>query len=170
MTALLTETAHDLMMRLTEEEKRCIGERLKQQVLRHLVSSTDVLAEVILKAWKWVYETLEADGFEGRQLARQCQLLLDAIDWILPAYDRYLAKAAEAGLTPEAAGLPDLEAKLPALREARPKLAEILDLATRPPRPLNEAMLNESKAAFERGEFVTLDDEYLAHQQAGQDF
>jgi hypothetical protein len=170
MTALLTEMAHDLRMRLSEELTRREGERLKRQVLRGLVSITDILAEVILKAWKWVRETLEVEGFEGRQLARQCKLLLDAIDWILPAYERFVAQAEESGLTAEAAGLSDLEAKLPALREARPKVAETLDLATRPPRSVKEAMLDESKGALDRGEFVTLDDEYLARLRAGEDF
>jgi hypothetical protein len=170
MTALLTETAHDLRTRLSEELTRREGERLKRQILRGLVGSADILAAMILKAWKWLHETLEAEGFEGRQLARQCQLLLDAIDWILPAYERFVAQAEESGLSAETAGLSDLEAKLPALREARPKVAEILDLASRPPRPVEEAMLDESKGAFDRGEFVTLDDEYLARLRAGEDF
>jgi hypothetical protein len=170
MTALLTETAHDLMVRLTEEEKQYVGEKLRRQVVRSLVSSTDVLAGIILSAWKWVRETLEEEGFEGRELAGKCRVLLDGIDWILPAYERFVAQAEEAGLTLGAAGLSDLEAKLPALREARPKVAKILDLATRPTRPIDDEMLNKSKDAFARGEFVTLDDEYLARLRAGQDF
>ncbi len=99
MTALLTETAHDLMLRLTEEEKRYVGEKLRGQMVRGLVSGTDLMAETILKAWKWVRETLEGEGFEGRQLAHQCPLLLDGIDWILPAYARFLAQAEASGLT-----------------------------------------------------------------------
>ena len=97
-------------------------------------------------------------------------MLLEGIDWILLAYERYPPQAEESGLTAEAAGLPDLEGKLPALREARPKVAEILDLASRPPRPVEEAMLAESKGVFDRGEFVTLDDEYLARLRADEDF
>lgn len=170
MTALLTETACDLMARLTEEEKRWKGERLKRQVVRILVFSADIMAETILKAWKWVRETLEVEGFEGRQLARQCQLLLDGIDWLLPAYERFLAQAVASGLTPEDAGLPDLQAQLPALRDERPKVAELLGLVTRPLRPVDEAMLAESRAAFDRGEFVTIDDDYLARLRAGEDF
>lgn len=157
------------MVRLNEEEKQYIGRKLIRQVVRIHVSSADVLAMMVLKAWSGLRETLEGEGFEGRQLARQCKLLLDAIDWILPAHERFLAQSEECGLTPEGAGLPDLEAKLPALREARLKSAEMLDFATRPSRPINEAMLNKSKEAVERGEFAILDDEYLARLRAGQD-
>lgn len=169
MTALLIETARNLTERQAEELRRRKGEKLRRQVLRELVWTEDALAGVILSAWKWVRETLEEEGFEGREWAGKCRVLLDGIDGILPAYERFLAWAEEAGLTPEAAGLSDLEAKLPALREARPKVAEILALATRPPRPLDEAKLNESKEAFDRGEFVTVDDEYLARLRAGQE-
>lgn len=170
MTTLLTETARDLTARLTEEEKRWEGKTLRRQTVRNLVSSTDVLAGIILSAWKGVRETLEVEGFEGRQLVRQCRALLDGIDWILPGYERFLEQVETSGLTSADAGLHDLEAKLPALREARPKVAETLDLATRPPRPVDEAMLNESKSALDRGEFVTVDDEYLARLRAGEDF
>lgn len=170
MTALLTETASDLIARLTEEEKRWEDERLRRQVVRILVSSADVLTEVILKAWKWARETLEAEGFEGRQLARQCQLLLDGIDWLLPAYERFLAQARASGLTPEESGLPDLQVKLPALQEARPRVAELLALVTRPSRPIDEAILAESRASFDRGEFVTIDDDFLARLRAGEQF
>jgi hypothetical protein len=63
-----------------------------------------------------------------------------------------------------------LEVKLPALREARPHVAAALDLATRPARPVDESKLAESRAALDRGEFVTLDDEYLARLRAGEEF
>jgi len=171
MTELLIETARDLTARQAEELRRQkkVG-RLKWQVLRGLVRNEDVLAGVILAAWKWVRETLEEEGFEGRDLAGKCRVLLDGIDGSLSRYKQFVADAEEAELTPEAAGLSDLEAKLPALREARPKVAETLELATRPPRPIDETRLNESKGAFQRGEFVTLEDEYLARLRAGQDF
>src|SRR5437867_1478158 len=168
MTALLTETTRDLTTRLGEELRRREGERLKRQVLRNLVRSADALAGIILSAWAWVSETLEGEGFEGRELAGHCQVLLDGIDASLAGHERLLAEAA--GLVPEAAGLRDLEAKLPALREARPKVAAALDLASRAPRPINEATLAEAKGALERGELVTLDDDYLARLRAGQDF
>ena len=170
MTALMIEPARDWMARQAEESRRRKGEKLGRQVLRALVWNEDVLAGIVLAIWKWVHETLEEEGFEGRELARHCQLLLDGIDGSLARYEQFTADAEEAGLTPEAAGLRDLEAKLPALREARPKVAEILNLATRPPRPVDEAMLNESKDAFARGEFGVLDDEYLARLRTGQDF
>ncbi len=171
MTALLTETTRDLMTRLREELKRREeGERLSQKVLRALVWNADTLAGIILSAWTWVRETLEEEGFEGRELAGYCQVLLDGIDGTLSGYERLLARAGESGLTPQEAGLRDLEAKLPALREARPKVAEALGLATRPARPVEEAMLADSKAAFERGEFVNVDDEYLARLRAGGEF
>lgn len=170
MTALLIETARDLMAQQADELRRGKGEKLSRRLLRALVWNQDTLAGIMLSLWKWVRETLEEEGFEGRDLAKHCQLLLDGIDGSLLGYERFLSWSEEYGLTPETVGLPDLAAKLPALREARAELAEILDLATRPPRSVDEAMLNESKAAFERGEFVTLDDEYLARQQAGQDF
>ena len=162
MTALLTETARDLTARLDEELRRRHGEKLKRKVLRNLVRSADALSGLILSAWTWVRETLEGEGFEGRELARYCQVLLDGIDGSLKGYEQLLAMAEESGLTAEAAGLQDMEAKLPALRGARPKVAEALDLASRPPRPVADATLAESTAAIERGEFVTMDDEYLA--------
>ena len=156
MTALLTQTAHDLTTRLGEELRLRKGEKLKRRVLLNLVRSADALAGIILSAWTWVRETLEGEGFEGGELAGYCQVLLDGIDGELAGYERLLAFAEEDGLTPEAAGLRELEAKLPALREARPKVAEVLALATRPPRPVDEARLAESGAALERGEFVTV--------------
>jgi len=170
MTALLIETTRDLTTRLGEELKRRKGERLQRQVLRSLVLGADALAGIILSAWAWVRETLEEEGFEGRELARKCQVLLDGIDWVLAGYERLLEMAEESGLTPKAAGLHELEAKLPALREARPQVAEALALATRPPRPVDERALAESRTALDRGEFVPLDDEYLARLRAGEDF
>lgn len=170
MTALLIETTRDLATRQAEELKRRRGEKLRRQVLRKLSLNENVLAEITLSIWKWIRETLEEEGFEGRELAGYCQLLLDGIDGRLSGCELLLAKADEAGLTPKAAGLADLEAKLPALREARPKVAGILELATRAPRPIDEAMLKKSKQAVEHGEFVTLNDEYLARLRAGQDF
>ncbi len=168
--ALLTETAHDLTARLDAELSRREGERLRRQMLRNLVCSADALAGITLSGWMWVRETLEREGFEGRELARHCQVLRDGIDGVLAGYERLLALAGASGLTAEDAGLHDLEGKLPALREARSKVAEALGLATRPPRPVEEAKLVESRAALERGEFVTINDEYLARLRAGEDF
>jgi hypothetical protein len=166
MTALLTDTTRDMTSRLGEELRRRQGEKLRRQVLRNLVWTADSLTGITLSAWAWVRETLEREGFEGLELAGYCQVLLDAIDGGLAGYDQLLALAQTSGLTPEAAGLQDLEAKLPALRDARPKVAETLRLATRPPRPVDAAALAESKAAFERGEIVTIDDQYLARLRA----
>jgi hypothetical protein len=170
MTALLTETAHDLTARLDEELRQREGERLRRQVLRNLVKSADALAAITLSAWTWVRETLEEEGFEGGELARHCRVLLDGIDGVLAGHEQLLALVEASGLTPETAGLSDLEVKLPVLREARPKVAGTLDLATRPSRPVEEGMLAESRAALERGEFVVLDAEYLARLRAGEDF
>jgi len=170
MTALVIEPARDWMARQAEELRRRKGEKMQRQVLRALVWNENVLAEIVLSIWKWIGERLEEEGFEGRELAGYCQLVLDGIDGRLSGYEQLLASAEEASLTPEAAGLPDLLAKLPTLREARSKVAEILDLATRLPRPVDESMLNKSKDAFARGEFVTLDDDYLARLRASQDF
>jgi hypothetical protein len=170
MTALLTETAREVTTRLGEELERRKGEKLKRRVLRNLVRSADALAGITLSAWAWVRETLESEGFEGGELAGHCRVLLDAIDGGLAGYDRLLAMAEEDGLTPESAGLLELEAKLPALRDARPAVAEVFALATRPRRPVDEAKLAESRTALERGEFVTADDEYLARLRAGEDF
>ncbi len=170
MTSLLTKVTRELTTGLDEELRRRKGERLKRQLLRTIVWNADALAGVTLSAWTWVRETLEEEGFEGRELAGKCQVLLDGIDGGLAGYDQLLALAEESGLTPEAAGLHDLEAKLPALREARPKVAAALALATRPPPPIDEAKLAESKAALKRGEFITLDDESLSRLRSGEDF
>lgn len=170
MTALLIEPARNWMARQAEELRRWEGERLNRQVRRALVWNEDVIAGIILAIWKWVRETLEEEGFEGRELTEYCQLLLEGIDGSLSRYEQFLAWVEEAGLTPEAIGLSDLEAKLPALREARPKVVELLELASRPSRAVDEAVLRKSKGALERGEFVTINDEYLARLRAGQDF
>jgi hypothetical protein len=171
MTAQLEKTARDLMKRQAKEaRRRKKAARRKRQVLRDLVWNENVLAGIILSLWKWVRETLEQDGFEGRELVSKCQVLLAGIDGCLTRYEQFVVDAEEAGLTSEAVRLQDLEVQLPALREARPKVAELLDFSTRPPRSIDEAMLNKSKEAAEHGEFVTLDDEYLARLRAGQDF
>jgi hypothetical protein len=170
MTALLTETIRDLTTRLDEALMRWQGEKLTRRELRNLVGSTDVLAGIILSTWKWLRDTLEEEGFEGRELKRRCQLMLYGIDWILAAHERFLARAAASGLTAEAAGLRDLEAKLPALREARPNVDATLSVASRPPRSVEKTVLADSKAALERGEFITVDDDYLARLRAGEDF
>jgi hypothetical protein len=162
MTALLTEMTRDLTARLGEELALREGAKLKRQVLRSLVGATDVLARITLSAWKWVCETMEGEGFEGMELARHCKVLLDGLDGSLTGYERLLVLTEASGLTPEAAGLRDLEANLPALREARPKVAGVLNLASRPPRPADETALADSRAALDRGEFVTIDEEYLA--------
>ncbi len=171
MTALLIEPTRDLTTRLGEELKRPKGEILERRILRNLVWGANALAVITLSAWAWVCETLEEEGFEGRELAGYCQVLLDGIDGTLAGYERLLAWAEESSRTPEAARLlQSLETRLPALREARPKVAAVLALATRPPRPVDEATLAESRAALDRGEFVTVDDESLARLRAGEDF
>jgi hypothetical protein len=170
MTALLIEPARGLTAALGEELRRHKGEQLSRQALRDLVRVADTLAGVLLSAWASVRERLAAEGFEGRDLAQMCQILLDGIDDSLAGFEQLVEMAKESGLTPEAAGLPDLEARLPALREARPRVAEVLGVATRPPRPVDEARLAGARAALERGEFVTADDEYLARLRAGGDF
>ncbi len=170
MTTLLIETARDLTARQAEELRRRKGEKLRRPVVRDLVWNENVIARVILSLWKWVRETREEEGFEGRELAGKCRVLLDGIDGSVARYEQFVADAEQAGLTPEAVGLSDLEAKLPALREARPKVVEILNLATRPPLPVDEAILNKSRDALDRGEFVTINAEYLARLRAGRDF
>jgi hypothetical protein len=170
MTALLTETTRHLTTRLDEELKRPRGERLRRQALRQFARGADVLAEITLSSWAWVCETLEEEGFEGREFAGYGRVLLDAIDGVLSGYERLLALAAEAKLTAEDAGLHDLEAKLPALREARPRIAEALSLATQPPGPIDEKRLAEGRAALDRGEFIVLDDEFLDRLRAGGSF
>jgi hypothetical protein len=170
MTALLTETTRDLTTRLTEELSRREGAKLKRQILRGLAGATDVLARISLSLWTWVCETLEGEGFEGAELHGHCRVLLDGIDESLTGYEQMLRLAEAAGLTPAAAGLDELEAKLPALREARPKVAEVLGVVSRPARAIDEAALAESRAALDRGEFVTIDEQYLARLRAGEDF
>src|SRR5258708_4001631 len=109
MTALLTETTRHLTSRLDEGLKRQKGEKLKRQVLRTLVWNADALAGFTLSSWTWVRETLAGEGFQGRELAAYCQVLLDGIDGSLAGYDQLLVLAQASGLTPEAAGLRDLE-------------------------------------------------------------
>jgi hypothetical protein len=169
MTALLLETTRDLTTRLSVELRRREGEKLKRQAVRDLVGSAAALAGLTLSAWTRVREALEEEGFEGRELIRHCQLLLGGIDGTLSGYKRLVALAEESGLTPEAAGLPDLEAKLAALRESRPRVVAVLRLAARLPRPVDEAVLAESRAAIERGESIPLDD-YLARLRATEGF
>jgi hypothetical protein len=174
MTELLTEPTRDLTTRLDDELKReelrrRQGERLERRGLLTLVSGADTLAYIVLAVWKRVRETLASEGFEGGELTRHCQILLDGIDGILTGYDQLRKMAEASGLTPEAAGLGDLETKLPALREARPEVALVLGLATRPPRPVDGQALAESRAALDRGEFVTINDDYLARLRAGED-
>jgi hypothetical protein len=169
MTALLLETSHDLAARLNEELRRQQGQKLSRREVRCLVRSTEVLAETTLSAWGWVRETLEEEGFEGRELARHGRMLLEGIDESLALHEQLLALALASSLAVEDAGLPNLEAKLSALREARPKVAAVLALATQPARPVDAATLAGAKAALERGEFVTLDDDYLARLRGGED-
>jgi hypothetical protein len=170
MTTLLLEPTRDWITRLNDELKRWEGERLQRQALREIVWRANVIAWITLDAWRWVRETLESEGIEGRKLAGHCQVLLEGIDISLAGYERLLEWAEADGLTPEAAGLRELEARLPALREARPKVAEALALATRPPRPVDEKALAESQAALDHGKFVTADEDYLARLRAGEDF
>jgi len=177
MVALLTETRawtkrlhEELNQQGAEKLPQQEGERLRRRLLRQLAWQADALAGVILAAWKWIQETLGEEGFEGRELLGYSEVVLEGIDEGLTGYERLSALASEAALTPQAIGLRDLEAKLPALREARPKVAELLALATRPPRPVDESLLAESKATIERGDFVIINDEYLSRVQAGEDF
>jgi hypothetical protein len=170
MTALLTDTTRYLTSHLGEELRRREGEKLKRKLLRDLVRIADVLAEITLSTWMWVRETLEEEGFEGEELTQHCRVLLEGIDGSTTGYEQLLTLADASGLTPEAAGLGDLEAKVEALREARPQVVGALELVKRPRRPVDETVLAESKAAIERGEFVTIDDDYLARLRAGEDF
>ena len=133
MTALLTETTRDLTIRLVEELRRRKGETLKAaQVLRDLASCADVLVGILLSSWSWILETLEGEGFEGKELAQHCRVLLDGIDGSLASHEGLLALAEAAGLTGEEAGLTHLASRLPTLREVRPRVAETLTLTTRP--------------------------------------
>ncbi|HBI42745.1 MAG TPA: hypothetical protein DDY78_07795 [Planctomycetales bacterium] len=167
MTAILTETTRHLTTQLGEELKRPQGNWQRRPALRQFVRSTDMLAEITLSTWAWICETLEDGGFEGREFAGYCRVLLEAIDGALSGYERLLALAAEAKLTAEAAGLPDLDVKLIALREVRPRIAEAFSFATQPPRPIDEKRLAESIAALERGEMIDCDDEFIDRFVAG---
>src|SRR5438876_10958076 len=104
MTALLIETTRELTSRLRDESNRDKDEKPKRKMLRMLARTEASLAEMTLSAWTWVCETLEGDGFEGRELAGHCQVVLDGIDGSLAGYERLRALADESGLTPEAAG------------------------------------------------------------------
>src|SRR5438034_11412642 len=115
MTALLMDITQTFTTRLGEELTRQEGERLTRKVLRGLAGDTDALAGIALRAWKWVRETLEGEGFEGRELTRHCKVLHEGIKGCLGGYEHLLKQAEESGLTAEAAGLRELEAKLPAL-------------------------------------------------------
>lgn len=165
--AMVTQFEDDLKL---EELRRRRGEKLQRQAVRTLVQSANVLAGVVLEGWTRVSEMLEKKGFEASELARNCQVLLDGLEGTLSGHERLLALVKDSGLTSEATGLGELEAKLPALRAARPKLTEALAIATRPARPINEKALAESRDALGQGEFVTIDDEYLARLRAGADF
>ena len=166
MPALLTETTSNLTSRLDEELRLNRGEKLSRQVLCNLVKSADILAGLALSAWAWVRETLEREGFEGRELAATCKVLVDGIDGGIEAHKQLLALAKSSGHSPETVGLKDLEAKLPALQAARPKVVEVHDLATRGNRPDDLTLLAETSAAMEKGQFVTMDDEYLNRVRA----
>jgi hypothetical protein len=170
MTALLIETTHDLTARLDVELRQQQGERLRRQVVRSLAWSADALAGIVLSAWASVREALEGEGIEGRELARYCRVVLEGIDGGLAAHEGLLTQAKAAGLTPEDAGLLGLEGRLPALREARPQVEAALALATRPARPVDEAMLSRSRAAHGGEGPVTVDDEYFARLRAGEGF
>jgi hypothetical protein len=170
MTALLMDTTQNLTTRLGEELGRQDAGRLRRKVLRRLIWDTEALAGITLSAWKWVRESLEAEGFEGRELIRHCQIILEGINRGLVGYEHLRKLAEESGLTSGVAGLKELEAKLPALQEARAAVGQALSLADRPPRPVDGKVLAESEAALERGEFVTLDDQYLDRLRAGEDF
>ncbi len=170
MTALLMDIIHDYTPRLDEELTRQEAEKLTRKVLRRIVGDTDTLAGIALRAWKWVRETLEGEGLEGRELTRYCQVLQEGIKGFLGGYERLLKQAEASGLTAEAVGLRELEAKLPALREALAAVGQALSRAAQPSRPIDEKALAASAASLERGEFVTLDDQYLARLRAGEDF
>ena len=170
MTTLLMDITQDFATRLSEELSQQEGERLTRKVLRRVVGTTDGLAGIALRAWKWVRETLEEEGFEGRELVGHCKVLDEVMKGCLVGYERLLKQAEESGLTADDAGLQELEAKLPALREARAAIGQVLSLAAKPSRPVDEKALADSAAALVRGEFVTLDDQYLARLRAGEDF
>jgi hypothetical protein len=86
MTALLTDTIRDLAARLSRELQLRKNEVLKEQELRHLASTAEILAGATLSTWAWVRETLEGKGFEGRELAGHCEAVLAGIDQSLTAH------------------------------------------------------------------------------------
>jgi hypothetical protein len=160
------ETTRGLTVRLGEELRLKRGESLRRQVLCNLVKSADILAELTLSAWAWVSETLEREGFEGQELTEYCQILLGGIDATLKSHQLLRAKAQSLGISNEIAGLHGLEAKLPSLENIRPKIAEVLGLASPPHRSVDESKLAESTAAIEKGQFVSLDNDYLDRLKA----
>jgi 2-phospho-L-lactate guanylyltransferase (CobY/MobA/RfbA family) len=158
MTAILTEATHDLTARLSEALGQQKKEKLARRMLRNLVRAEDALANITLSAWNSVCEAVEAEGFEGRELAAQCQILLDAINVSLGAYHKLHDIAAASEISPDEAGLVELESKIPLLKEVQPKIASLLQFTTRPPKPLDEVRLNKAREDFECGRFVTLND------------
>jgi hypothetical protein len=170
MTTLLVDTARDLATRLGNELKLRRGEKVFQLKLRELVEASDALIGIILTCCAGLRETLEREGCEGRRLAKYSKGLLEVTDSALAEGDETLGLANNVGVDSTEAGLPQLSSKLAALRESRPYLADVVAMATRPPRPIDEARMAESDAALERGEFVNVDDEYLRRLHAGEDY
>lgn len=158
MTAILTEATQDLTARLSQALGQQKKEKLARRMLRNLVRAEDALVAITVSAWNSVCEALEAEGFEGRELAAQCQVLLDGINVSLGAYDKLRDIATASEISPIEAGLVELESKIPLLKEVQTKIASLLELATRPPKPLDETRLKKSLEDFECGRFVTLND------------
>jgi hypothetical protein len=158
MTAILTEATHDLTARLSEALGQLKKEKLARRMLRNLVRADGALANITLSAWNSVCEALEAEGFEGRELAAQCKVLLDGVNLSLGAYEKLLEIAEASEISPQEAGLEEVKARIPLLEEVQPKIALLLELATRPAQPIDEARLNKSLEDFECGKFITLND------------
>jgi 2-phospho-L-lactate guanylyltransferase (CobY/MobA/RfbA family) len=158
MTAILTEATRDLTTRLSEALGQQKKEKLARRMLRNLVRAEDALVTITLSAWNSVCEAVEAEGFEARELAAQCKVLLDGINLSLGAYEKFLEIAEASEISPKEAGLEEVKARLPLLKEVQPKIASLLEFATRPPKPLDEARLNKAREDFECGRFVTLND------------
>jgi hypothetical protein len=156
MTAILTEATQDLTARLSEALGQQKQDKLARRILRNLVRAEEALVNITLSAWNSVCEALEAEGFEGRELAAQCQVLLDGIIVALGACDKLRESAAASGISLGEAGLVELESRITLLREIQPKIASLLELATRPPKPLDEARLDKARQDFEAGRFITL--------------
>jgi 2-phospho-L-lactate guanylyltransferase (CobY/MobA/RfbA family) len=158
MTAILTEATHDLTARLSEALGQQKKEKLARRMLRNLVRAEDALVTITLSAWNSVCEAVEAEGFEARELAAQCKVLVDGINLSLGAYEKFLEIAEASEISPKEAGLEEVKARLPLLKEVQPKIASLLEFATRPPKPLDEARLSKAQEDFECGRFVTLND------------